>query len=397
MIGMIIFMLYDKICGIMKEEIENETAAGVNILVLKNGEEKLYCQYGYRDIDDQKPMDRDTIMRMYSQTKPLTAAAAMILVSEGKIDLAADIAEYMPEFSEQNINTDGIRRNAVRRITVRDLLNMTSGYTYPEELSAGGRQTDSLFKNVNSLLYTDHPVTTAEFARMAADIDLCFEPGAKFKYGISADIIGALIERVSEMPFGEFMKKNLLEPLEMKDTDFYVPAEKQDRLAKVYDNCTSGLYELKTDHLGLRYDRAVKPAFESGGAGLCSTLDDYAHFASMLMNKGMYNGKRILPEMAVRFMTHGGLTPQQMPQLQEHWDWMSGYTYGNFMRVCENESQTSIFSCKGEYGWDGWLGTFFSNEPQSGITMLLGVQQAALGNTKTYTLKMKNIIMSELM
>ena len=129
---------------------------------------------------------------------------------------------------------------------------------------------------------------------------------------------------------------------------------------------------------------------------LCSTLDDYSKFGQMLMNEGMYQGKRIMPSQAVRFMRHGGLTKEQMPQLQQGWDWMSGYTYGNLMRVCENESETSVFSSKGEYGWDGWLGTFFSNEPQHGITLIFGTQQIGIGRTGILVREIKNIVMSEL-
>ncbi|MCH5348953.1 MAG: beta-lactamase family protein [Oscillospiraceae bacterium] len=388
--------MYEKIYEIMKKSIESGSTSGVNLLVLKDGKEVLYCDYGYRDIENKKPMSRDTIFRLYSQTKPVTAAAAILLASEGVIDLAADIADYLPEFSEQYVNRDGRRVPAVRHITVRDLLNMTSGLAYPDETTFGGRQAGTVFWQMDNRLYTDDPVTTEEFSQMMSKVDLCFEPGEKFMYGTSADILGALVERVSGMRFGEFLKKRFFEPLEMSDTDFYVPAEKADRLAKVYDYSENGLSELTTDHLGLRYLRDIPPAFESGGAGLCSTLDDYAKFGTMLLSFGEWNGKQIMPAQAVRYLIHGGLTEQQKPQLKAGWDWLTGYTYGNLMRVCDDESQTAIFSLKGEYGWDGWLGTFFSNEPACGITFLMGVQQAGIGQTGTLVRKLKNAVMSEL-
>lgn len=207
--------------------------------------------------------------------------------------------------------------------------------------------------------------------------------------------MGGIIERVSGMSFGDFLRENFFEPMGMEDTDFYVPAEKQPRLAKVYDYSENGLAENKTDHLALRYMRDVKPAFESGGAGLCSTLDDYAKFASMLINGGKFEGKRIMPERAVEYLTRSGLDREQRRNLWQGWDWMRGYGYGNFMRVCEDESLTTLFSSKGEYGWDGWLGTFFSNEPKHGLTFLLGVQQVGIGRAGTLTRKLKNVIMSE--
>ncbi len=388
--------LYDKIYSVIKNDIDGGCTSGANLLVLQNGEEKLYCEYGYRDIENKIPMSRDTIFRLYSQTKPITAAACILFASRGKIDIAADISEYLPEFKEQYVNANGKRVPASRRITVRDLLNMTSGLPYPDENTAGGRQSGTLFWEMGNRLYTDDPMTTAEFSRLAGKIDLCFETGSKFMYGISADIVGALIEKVSEMKFSEFLKKEFFEPLEMNDTDFYVPAEKSNRLAKVYDYTENGLREIKTDHLGLRYMRDVPPAFESGGAGLCSTLDDYSHFGEMLINCGIYKGRKILSNAAVQFLTHGCLKPELIHQLSEVWDWMSGYTYGNFMRVCDNEIMTSLFSCKGEYGWDGWLGTFFSNEPKHGIILLMGVQQAGVGMTGGLVRKLKNVVMSEL-
>lgn len=390
-------MLYDKVYSILKSAADHNIAAGINVLVLQDGKEKLYCECGYRDLENKIPMKRDTILRMYSQTKPITSAAAMLLVSEGKIDLAANIKEYLPFFTNSFVNKNGKRTPSVSNITVRDLMNMTSGLPYPNDNDPAGIQIGNIYNTVAERLYTDNPVTTEEFARMASNADLSFEPGEQFRYGISADIMGAVIEQAAEMKFSEFLKKRFFDPLEMNDTAFYVPEEKRDRLSKVYDYYEHGLTESKTDHLGLRYQRDIAPAFESGGAGLCSTLDDYSHFAEMLLNMGKYKNNRIMPEYAVKRMTAGGLNNVQKPYLvSEGWNWMTGYTYGNFLRVCEDESSTSLFSSKGEYGWDGWLGTFFSNEPAHKITYLLGVQQFCLGNTQTYTRRIKNIIMSEL-
>lgn len=385
-----------KIREAMQRSIESGSCSGANVLVIKDGKEQIYCEYGYRDLENQIAMSRDTIFRLYSQTKPVTAAAIMLLASEGRIDLASAVEDYLPEFKNGHVNQNGTRQNVQRKITVRDLLNMTSGISYPDAATEGGRQSEAVFKELDDRLYTDHPMSTREFSEKMGKIDLCFEPGQEFKYGASADILGALVEVVSGESFGTFLQKNFFDPLEMKETGFYVPEKNQKRLAKVYEETKQGLVEVQTNHLGLRYNRDVAPAFESGGAGLCSTLDDYSKFGQMLINDGMYQGRRIMMPQAVRFMTHGGLTPSQMVQLHNGWDWMSGYTYGNLMRVCHNESETSIFASKGEYGWDGWLGTFFSNEPQHGITMIFGTQQVGIGRTGSLVHQIKNIVMSEL-
>lgn len=389
--------MHDKIYRAIKDSVDSGSTSGINVLILKDGIEAAYCEYGFRDIENRIPMTRDTIFRLYSQTKPVTAAAAMLLVSNGKIDLSSWLSDYMPEFGNSFIKINGERIPTKNHITVRDLMNMTSGLPYPGDHNESAKQSGEVFWKMDQRLYTDNPVSTVEFAEMMSKVGLCFEPGSEFMYGVSADIVGALIERVSGMRFGEFLRKNFFEPLEMEDTDFYVPENKAHRLAKVYDYSESGLCEIKTNHLGLRYDRSIPPAFESGGAGLCSTLDDYAKFASMLLNNGEYMGKKIMPSAAVKYMTSSCTNAIQSLQLSKCWTWMSGYSYGNLMRICTDESQTSLFSSKGEYGWDGWLGTFFSNEPAHGITMLLGAQQIGIGGVATATRKIKNIVMSELL
>lgn len=388
--------LYKKTYDIIEKAVSDGDVAGANLLVIKNGKTAVYAECGYRDIENKLPMTRDTIFRLYSQTKPVTAAATILLASKGMVDLSADIADYLPEFSELYVNKDGNRYKAVRRITVKDLLNMTSGLPYPDDSTEGGKQSGGVFWNIEQRLYGENPVTTAEFSEMMSKNDLCFEPGERFMYGTSADIAGALIERISGMKFSEFLKENFFIPLEMEDTGFYVPKEKQHRLAKIYNYGENGLYECKTNHLGLRYERDIPPAFESGGAGLCSTLDDYSHFAEMLLNGGEYKGKRVMPEYAVKYLTGGGLPEEKLWQFHQWWDWMKGYTYSNFCRVCRNESETSLFSSVGEYGWDGWLGTFFSNEPKHGLTLLMGVQQVGVGKAGTLVRKLKNFVMSEL-
>lgn len=385
-----------KILDVMKSYVDNGDCSGVNVLIIQNGREMMYCEYGYRNIADGIPMSRDTIFRLYSQTKPITSAATLLLVSQGKIDIATAIDEYLPEFKDNYVNRDGMRYKAKRKITVRDLLNMTSGLPYPNVYTVGGIQCQKIFDELDKRLYSDDPMTTREFAQKMGKIDLCFEPGEKFMYGVSADILGALIEVVSGESYGAFLENNFFNPLDMTKTGFYVSDKNRDKLAKVYDKNSLGLVEIKTNHIGLRYERDTPPAFESGGAGLCATLDDFAKFGQMLMNDGMYHGRRIMPAQAVRFMCHGGLTLKQIPQLQKDWDWMSGYTYGNLMRICQNENETSVFSSKGEYGWDGWLGTFFSNEPQHGITLAFGTQQIGVGSTGALVRKIKNIVMSEL-
>lgn len=387
--------MYDKLYSTMKQSIDNGMSSGVNLLVQKDGKEVIYCEYGYRDLDNKIPMARDTIFRIYSASKPVTSAAAMLLVSRGQLDLAADISTYLPEFKNPYVNMNDERVPATRGIKVKDLLNMTSGLPYPDASTPGGRQCAAVFDTINDRLYTDHPVSTQEFVRMMAENDLCFHPGSKFMYGVSADILGGIIERVADMSLPEFMQKELFEPLEMQDTAFYVPQEKAHRVAKVYGRPFGQIQEVKTNNLGIKYTLDVPPAFASGGAGLCSTIDDYSHFANMLLNNGEYAGRQILPSKIVTNMTKGGMTDIQTATFQNDWVDMCGYTYGNLLRVCLNESQTIVLTSKGEYGWNGWLGTYFSNEPAHNLTVLMGIQSFE-GDPESLARKLKNIIMSEL-
>ena len=388
--------LYDMIQGAIDISVEKGEAAGVGVLVYKDGSEVLFAAGGNADMEKGRKIGRDTIYRMYSMSKPITGAAAIILASEGAIDLAADVSEYLPEFALQNTRENGVLRPVKRRITVKDLLNMTSGVAYPCDDDIAGMRSGAVFAEMDRRLYTDSPVTTREFSEMMGRNELQFDPGSRFRYGAGADILGALIERVSGMSFGDYLGSRLFDPLGMEDTGFYVPKDKQDRLSRVYEYSEKGLRENRTNHLGLRYMRDIPPAFESGGAGLCSTLEDYAKFGTMLLADGEYKGRQVMTRAAVRYFTHGGIEAEQRRDLWKGWDWMKGYGYGNLMRVCEDESLTTLFSSEGEYGWDGWLGTFFSNEPRHGITFLLGGQQIDMSKTGALTRRIKNMIMSEL-
>ena len=177
----------------------------------------------------------------------------------------------------------------------------------------------------------------------------------------------------------------------MADTDFRVPPEKRDRLVTCYRRTPEGLEEFTDLHLAVgRYDRP--PAFESGGAGLVSTLGDYSAFAGMLMNGGVWNGKRILSEAAVRRMTSPGLNPEVRKDM---WDSLDGYNYGHLLRICDEPGRTAHISERGEYGWDGWLGTYFINLPEEKITFLLNQNVTDTG-TASVTRKCRNILAAEL-
>ena len=427
--------LQEKLCSTMEKAVENCEVAGVNLLVEQDGQELCYCQAGMADREGNRPMSRDTIFRLYSQSKPVTAAAAMILMERGELDLSQPVSDFLPAFEEQfyvadetsigdaaaggkagkeapavdqaAMNGDNgaegtaseYRKPVLQPMRVFDLLRMTSGLAYPDEVTVSGRQTAAVFEEMDRRLFTKDAMTTREVADALAGCTLAFEPGSSWRYGTSADVLGAVVEVISGMRFGEFLEKELFGPLGMKDTAFWVPEEKQGRLAVTYETVKgpegASLIRYEGNHLAICNGMEKPPAFESGGAGLASTLDDYMRFAKMLRQGGILDGVRILQPATVRYMIGAELLEHQQKAF-EKWIGLDGFSYGNLMRVCKNTGQTVFPAGKGEYGWDGWLGVYFVNFPEEKLTILMGTQKKDSG-TFALTRKLRNLVLTELL
>ncbi len=418
--------LKEKLTSTMEQAVDNCEVAGVNVLVEHNGEELCYCQAGKADVEENRPMSRDTIFRLYSQSKPIAAAAAMILMERGELDLCQPVSDFLPSFAKQYYCTEegttgasaaGGQQKAevepgadstvsspieikpvLQPMRVFDLLRMTSGLVYPDDVTESGRQTAAVFEEMDRRLYTEQAMTTREVADALAGCTLAFEPGSSWRYGTSADVLGAVVEVISGMRFGDFLEKELFGPLGMKDTAFWVPQEKQGRLAAAYEMVVgkdgNSLLRYEGNNLAIRNEMDKPPAFESGGAGLASTLDDYMRFARMLMQGGTLDGVQILKPATVRYMTGGDLMEAQQIAF-EKWIGLEGFSYGNLMRVCKKPGRTSFIAREGEYGWDGWLGLYFANFPKEKMTFLMGTQKKDAG-TFALTRKLRNLVLSEL-
>lgn len=368
---------------ILDDAVARGEIPGAILMVRKEGKETVYLESGYADIEAKKPVSRDSIYRLYSMSKPITATAVMILVERGLIDLADPVCRYLPGFCGQMVAAaDGHVEKPWRDVTIQDLVNMTSGLVYDGN-HLTEKQTEALFTEVIQGLDEGEggAYGTVEIANRLGQIPLAFQPARSWCYGTSADVAGALVEVVSGMRFGDFLEKEIFTPLEMVDTGFWVPEEKQSRLVKTYE-CNEGkpsvLYT--GNHLGIRNAMDRRPAFESGGAGLVSTIDDYSHFAQMLLNGGSYKGKQILSPAMVRFMTGHVLSAEQQEVFErEGMAWLEGFSYGNFMRVLVNPGRSTTLGSKGEYGWDGWLGCYFANAPQDQMTILMMTQKKDSG------------------
>lgn len=387
----------ERLQDILTEMVEAQFVSGSSCMVLQQGRELCYFENGYRDIAGKKPLTRDTIFRLYSMTKPMTAVAVMMLLEEGRLDLLTPVSDFFPSFQDQYYMGEGKKVPVQTPVQIRHLLNMTSGLTYP-----GGTadetdvQTGALINEIVARLHTDEPLTTAEIVECLGEIPLLFEPGTRWNYGLSADVLGAIVEKASGMRFGDFLQTRIFEPLGMKDTAFYVPQEKQERLAKVYDRDeqTGMLAEREPDHLGVSTRMERRPAFESGGAGLASTIDDVARFTNMLTARGKTpDGKALISEKTWEYLTSGKLDEVQRKGMI--WENLPGYNYGNLMRVLQEPEKCVSLGTKGEYGWDGWLGAYMVNDPENALTLLIMNQRMNTGTT-LYTRKMRNIVFSAL-
>ena len=387
----------ERLQDILVEMTEARFVSGCSCMVLQQGRERCYYEYGYRDLAAKKPLTRDTIFRFYSLTKPVTAVAVMMLLEEGKLDLLTPVSDYFPSFRKQYYMRGGKRVPVQTPVQIRHLLNMTSGLTYP---CGTGDETDvqtaALIDDVVARLHTDEALTTAGIVERLGAIPLLFPPGTRWNYGLSADVLGAIVEKVGGMRFGEFLQKRIFEPLGMKDTDFYVPQEKQERLAKVYDQAEGAgmLIERLPDHLGVSTRMEQKPAYESGGAGLAGTIDDAARFTSMLTARGKVpDGTRLISEKTWEYLTSAKLDDAQRAGMV--WENLPGYNYGNLMRVLQEPEKCVSLGSRGEYGWDGWLGAYMVNDPENELTLLIMNQRMNTGTT-LYTRKMRNIVFSAL-
>lgn len=382
--------------NVMDNSVKNNFVSGCNCLIFKNNKELGYFESGFLDIENKIPFKRNTICRLFSMTKPVTAVATMILVEKGIIDLWQNVSDFIPEFINLKICINDKIQKSQRPILIKDLLNMTSGFSYGSDLNVAEKEL-SIFINefLNENVVTKNDFTTLDFAKKVAQIPVSFEPGTDYQYGISADILAAVVEVASGMKYSDFLKKNIFEPLGMNDTDFYVPKEKQNRLAKIYEISERKLKLFTKCNLGIQNKMELIPSFESGGAGLNSTVDDYMKFCLMLVNKGLFDGKRILQEKTVEFLSNSKLSDNLQKCFDKKMEHLQGYTYCNLNRVCIDKGKTSIFTENGEFGWDGWLGPYMSVDLKNDLTIVYLQQITNSGTTSTMR-KIKNIIYSSL-
>lgn len=379
--------LKEKLTACMEDAVARQEVAGASVLVMRHGGEVVYAAAGMADREAGRPMTRDTICRLFSQSKPVTAVAVMLLAERGQLDLCEPVETFLPGFRKQQVLTEKGLVPARRQATVMDLLGMTAGLCYPGEDPAG-KAAAELFAENDARVQRGEGMSTVELCDRMGRLPLAFHPGEHFRYSTCADVLGAVVEVASGRPFARFLEEEIFRPLGMKDTAFWVPPEKRERFAQAYTN-PGELRPYRQTHLEIGdYDR--EPAFASGGAGLVSTLDDYAAFAAMLLAEGRCPGGRLLQPETVRFLTAPQLGPQP---LQDMWNSLDGFSYGKLMRIMRDPGRYPGLSRMDEYGWDGWLGTYFANFPREEMTLLMMTQRTDHG-TGPLTRKLRNLLLS---
>lgn len=376
--------------ALIQREIDNSVISGAAIRIIHQNEIVYQDEIGYADLENRKPIAPDTIYRLYSMTKPITAVAVMILYERGCLNLLSPVSDYLEGFRNQKVTTDNGLVDAVRPVTIQDLLNMTSGVVYPDGSFEAGRLMGALYDEVEKEYHDGTPADTVNFCNRMGLVPLEFQPGERWRYGASADILGAIVEIASGKKFSTFLQEEIFEPLGMVDTAFYVPEEKYHRFAQTYDYDMNlkKLVPFTNSFLGI-YQYKTPPAFESGGAGLVSTVEDYSHFAMMLVNGGTYNGKRILGHKTVEYLTTPQLTEKQA--VTYDWDSIAGYSYGNLLRVLVDPVKAVSNGTIGEFGWDGWTGNYFFVDRKEQLVLIYMIQRCG-GTNPNFMRRLRSII-----
>jgi CubicO group peptidase (beta-lactamase class C family) len=365
--------------AVMNRHIAEKQIPGASVLIARRGKIAYQEAFGSSDLEAGKPMQLDTIHRIYSMTKPITSVAVMMLYEEGKFQLNEPVAKYLPEFAKLQVGVEEKDPQtgkpmlktvpAKRPVTIRDLLRHTAGLTYG---FFGDTLVDQEYRKARVLSEQN----LAEFITRLTQIPLLFEPGTRWNYSVSVDVLGRLVEVLSGKSFDQFLQERIFTPLEMRDTGFYVPANKKDRFAKLYAPTKDGKIQpavicATRQECTEKFPNAVPsllepPTLLSGGGGLVSTSYDYLRFCQMLLNQGQYDGKRLLGRKTIQLMSSDnlGTIPGMGP----------GMGFGLGFAVSKAPGEAGMMGSAGEYNWGGAAGTRFWIDPKEELIGIFMIQ-----------------------
>jgi CubicO group peptidase (beta-lactamase class C family) len=363
------------------QAIEDNDLPGVVVLVARNGKIVYNKAFGMADAESKRPLQKDDIFRLASQSKAITATAVMMLWEEGRFRLDDPISKYIPEFKDpvvlDSVLADGtiITKPAEEEISIRHLLTHTSGIGYG--VIDGDDRMKKIYKEAGIIdLFTTEKISIGDNIKKLASLPLHHNPGEKFTYGESYDVLGYFIEVLSGMPFDTYLQEHIFGPLEMNNTAFYLPKSKEDRLVAV---------QTKEEDKWINYpvtfydpDYPIKGAkqFLSGGAGLCSTAEDYAKFLQMYLNKGELNGKRLLSRTTVNVIMGN--------QIGDLWGENPDSFHGlAFMVQTQKGEDKGGSGSKGTFSWGGYFNTSYFADPEEQIIGIILKQTRNINSDQT--------------
>ena len=343
---------------------------------------------GWQNMEEGRQIKKDTMYKMFSMTKPVTVTAAMQLYECGFYQLDDEVSKYLPEFSSMMVyekDTSGAIRivPAKEPIRIRHLFEMTAGFDYSkdsEEMKQWISEADS-----------NH--TLADFSRLIAKIPLQFEPGTHWLYSVAHDVLARLVEVLSGMTIGEYMKRYIFDPIGMTSATFHMTAEQERNLCVHYQLGSNGNLERVTQYVTMY----CGPRMEGGGAGLHMTVDDYAKFTAMLANRGVAeNGVRILAGATIDLIRTNRLTESLLADFVNSSPTRTGYGYGLGMRTMIDRAKNGALSPLGEFGWGGVLGTYMAADPANKVAIVHAMQATKDENRPRIQKAIRNLVYAAL-
>jgi len=358
----------------IQEYVNNKWLNGAVAIVYRNGKLAYYKATGYDNLETKTPMQKDEIFRIASQTKAITSVAVMMLYEEGKLLPDEPVSKYIPEFKKQqvlqNFNEADSTYTTVpakREVTIRDLLTHTSGIGYAQ---IGSKTMNAIYAKAGIVGGIGvGKILLADKMKKLGSLPLFHQPGEKWTYGLNSDLLGYLVEVVSGMPLDKFFQVRIFEPLGMKDTYFYLPKEKYHRLATLYSEDSLDHAVKMADRISINGDFArdypnTDGTYFSGGGGLSSTAWDYAQFMQMLLDGGVYKGKRLLAASSVRMMTSNQIGALSLSH---------GNKFGLGFEIITDESSAFTPASPGSFDWGGMFSSSYWIDPKEKIVAQLFV------------------------
>ena len=337
----------------MEALVKDNQIPGIMTLAQHKGKVVHLGKYGLMDIEAGKPMQEDTLFRIYSMTKPIVSVAVMMLFEEGRLMLNDTVSRYIPAFAKIKVETDSGLVEQDPAMTLYHLMNHTSGLGYHTEPFV--QRSPSLADAIDHI--AQHP--------------LIFQPGTRFSYSSATDVLGYIIQLVADMPLADFLEERIFKPLGMVDTSFHVPIEKRDRLAQIYEFETPGELRIHQD-TGLIGDVTQPTNCPSGGAGLVSTLGDYLNFCTCLIHEGRYENGRLLSRKTLAWMTANHRPDYLHPvTFNPH---LHVFGFGLGFWVDTTLDRTRLVTSPGQYGWGGAANTWFWIDPAEEFIGILMIQ-----------------------